>query len=105
MFKPGKAIVPSNASGTAPDAATTPAGIEISFDRGANRGRQATIGLVISNLEAVGGNSLEVSFNEGRTWFAIPADKVVQLSVLTHRIKVRGASGGTALYSVMGIVG
>jgi hypothetical protein len=98
MFKPGKAVVPANASGNAPDAA-------ISFDRGANRGRQATIGLVVSNLEPVGGNALEVSFNEGKTWFGFPPATVTPLSIVIHRVRVRGLAGATSLYSVMGIVG
>jgi hypothetical protein len=105
MFKPGKAVVPANASGTAPDAAVTPGGIEISFDRGANRGRQATIGLIASNLEAAGGNVLEISFNEGKDWFGIPPAQAIPIPVLIHRIRVRGASGATTLYSLLGIVG
>lgn len=104
MFKSGKAIVPSNASGTAPDAATTPGGIEISFDAGANRSRQATLGVIVTNRELVAGNTLEVSFNSGSTWFVIATNQTIHLPVVTHRMYVRGTSGGVALYSVMGVV-
>ena len=104
MFKSGKAILPSNATGSAPDAATTPEGVELSFDKGANRSRQATIGVIITNREAVAGNTLEVSFNEGRDWFVVATNTTLSLPVVIHRIRVRGTSGAVALYSVMGIV-
>lgn len=104
MFKPGKAIVPSNASGTAPDAATTPEGTEISFDRGANRSRQAAMGVIVTNREAVAGNPLEVSFNEGGSWFTVATNTTILIPVVIHRIRVRGLTGATSDYSVMGIV-
>lgn len=104
MFKPGKAITPSNGSGTAPDAAVTPGGVEVSFDLGANRQRQATLGVVITNREAGGGNTLEVSFNNSGSWFTIATDITLYLPVVTHRMQLRGTSGATADYSVMGIV-
>ena len=104
MFKSGKAIVPSNASGSAPDAALTPGGEEITFDAGANRTRQGTIGVVVTNREAGGGNTLEVSFSNGSTWLTIATDTTVVLPVVIHRIRVRGTTGAVALYSVMGVV-
>jgi hypothetical protein len=104
MFKPGKAIVPSNASGTAPDAATTPGGIEISFDRGANRTRQATSCVIATNREAVAGNPLEISFDNATNWFTVATNTTIHIPVVIHRIRVRGLSGNTADYSVMGIV-
>lgn len=104
MFKSGVAIVPSNASGTAPDAASSPEGTEISFDRGANKIRQATIGVVVTNREAVAGNPLEISFNNGATWFTIATNTTLQIPVVIHRVRVRGLSGATSSYSVMGIV-
>ncbi len=104
MFKSGIPIVPSNASGTAPDAALTEAGVEVTFDAGSNKSRQATIGVVVTNLEAVAGNPLEVSFNNGRYWFTIATNTTLLLPVVTHRMRMRGLTGAVALYSVMGIV-
>lgn len=103
MFKSGKAIVPSNGSGTAPDAAVDPNGVEVSFDQGANRQRQATLGVVVTNREAA--QVLEVSFNNSGSWLAVaPGPFTIYLPIVTHRMQLRGASGGTAAYSVMGIV-
>ncbi len=104
MFKPGKAIVPTNGSGTAPDATPTPAGVEVSFDQGQGRQRQATLGVIVTNREAAGGNTLEVSFNNAGTWFLIATDTTLQLPVVTHRMQLRGTAGATADYSVLGIV-
>lgn len=105
MFKPGKAIVPTNGTGSAPDSAVTPQGLELSFDRGVNRIRQATLGVVITNREAGGGNILEVSFDNGSLWTSLqPGPFTMYMPVVTHRMRVRGAAGAVALYSVMGIV-
>lgn len=104
MFKPGKAIVPSNGSGAAPDAAVDADGVEVTFDRGANRQRQGTLGVVVTNREAGGGNTLEVSFNDARDWFTIATDTTTYFPIVTHRMRLRGTSGATADYSVMGIV-
>lgn len=104
MFKPGKAIVPTNGSGTAPDAAVTPNGTEISFDRGANKSRQATMCVLVTNREAVAGNPLEISFNEGGTWFTVATNTTIHMPVVIHRVRVRGLTGATADYSIMGIV-
>jgi hypothetical protein len=107
MFKPGRAVVPSNGVGTAPDAATTPGGVEISFDVGVNREqRQLTTQVLVTNREAAAGNLLEISFSNGRdgTFFAIPPQMTITFDVQTHRVSLRGASGGTAAYSIMAIV-
>jgi hypothetical protein len=101
MFKSGKAIVPTNGSGTVPDAAVTPADTECSFGVGGKS--QLTIGVFITNREAVAGNPLEVSFNEGRDWFTIATNMSLAIPVMIHRIRVRGLSGATADYSVMGV--
>lgn len=106
MFKSGKPVHPSNGTGAAPDAASTPEGIEVSFDQGPNRSRGSTAQVIISNLEATGGNSLEVSFANGANgkFFSIPPQQTVTLLVSTHRCRLRGASGATADYSVLGII-
>lgn len=106
MFKPGIPVHPSNGTGTAPDAATTPSGVEVSFDKGSNRNRQSTSQVIISNLEIPAGTVLEVSFANGQEgkWFGIPPQQTVMLNVSTHRCNLRGASGGSALYSIMGII-
>jgi hypothetical protein len=104
MFKPGKAVHPSNGIGTAPDAAVTEGGTEISFDRGSNRNRQSTIEVIVSNLEAIGGNNLEISFVSGREWFAIPPATTVRFPIMIHEIRVRGATGATTAYAVMAVV-
>jgi len=102
-MKPGKAVHPSNGNGTAPDGSSTPAGIEISFDRGANRNRQSTGQVKVTNAEASGGNLLEVSFNNGREWFAIATDTTMDFDIMCHRCRLRG-NGGTAAYSIVGLV-
>jgi hypothetical protein len=106
MFKPGHASVPSNAFGSAPDAAVTEAGVEVSFDGGANRNRQATSAVVVTNRELVAGNTLEISFANGRdgSWFALAPNSTITVPVMTHRMRLRGTSGAVALYSVMGII-
>jgi hypothetical protein len=101
FFKPGKAVVPANASGSAPDAAVTPNGEEISFDIEGNS--QAVFGVFVTNREAVAGNPLEISFNNGKGWFVIATNTSLAIPVVIHRVRVRGASGGASLYSVMGI--
>jgi len=102
-MKPGKVVHPSNGIGTAPDGSTTPAGVEISFDRGANLNRQTTAQVKVTNSEAAGGNLLEISFNNGRGWFQIATDTTMEFDVLCHRCRLRG-NGGTAAYSIIGIV-
>lgn len=104
MFKPGKAVVPSNASGSAPDATPSPEGIEVSFDGGVNRTRQSTLGVFVTNREAGGGNTLEISFNHGSSWYTIATDTSLYMPVVIHEIRLRGTAGAVALYSVMGIV-
>jgi hypothetical protein len=107
MFKPGIPLHPTNGTGSAPDAAITPSGVEISFDRGSNRNRQSTSQVVITNLELVTtGNILEVSFADGRDgrFFSIAPQQTVALSVMTHRCYLRGKSGAVASYSIMGII-
>lgn len=66
MMKPGIPVHPVNGIGTAPDAATTPEGIEISFDKGLNRVRQTTMAVLLTNTEAIAGNLVEISFDNGR---------------------------------------
>jgi hypothetical protein len=106
MFKPGKPVHPSNGTGAAPDAATSPEGIEVSFDQGPNRGRNSTAQVIVSNLEIAGGNPLEVSFANGANgkFFSIPPQQTVTLLVNTHRCRLRGASGATSNYSILGII-
>lgn len=104
-MKPGKPVHPSNGSGTAPDAATTPGGVEVSFDEGPNKAaRASTLQVVVTNRDAV--NNLEVSFADGRSgyWFAIAPQHTIPFPVSVFRLYLRGASGGTADYSVIGVV-
>ena len=104
MFKSGKPVVPSNGSGTAPDSAATPTGVEVSFDGGTNRLRQATLGIVITNREAAAGNMLEISFNNRVSWFTIAQATTLLIPAITHRVYLRGTSGATSDYSIMGII-
>jgi len=106
MTKPGRPIHPTNGIGTAPDAATSPAGTEISFDMGPNKTRQSTSLVLITNRAAAGGNSLEISFADGvdGRWFSIPPATTIPFPVVIHRCRVRGATGATTAYSVMGII-
>jgi len=104
MMKPGKPIHPTNAIGTAPDAATTPQGIQVSFDGGPNRNRQTTMYVIITNMEAAGGNTLEVSFANGNAWMAIATDTTITIPVVSHRCQLRGTTGAAADYAIMGIV-
>jgi len=104
MWKPGRPVHPSNGTGTAPDAATSPAGVEITFVQGANLNNQTTSTIAITNREAVGGNFLEVSFNNGRYWFAMPPSTTTQLAISSRWCRLRGYAGATADYSIMGII-
>jgi hypothetical protein len=106
MFKPGKPVHPAFAIGTAPDAAATPGGVEISFDMGSNRDRQSTSSVIITNMEAAGGNTLEVSFADGAKdkWFAVATQHTLAFPVCIHRCRLRGTSGATADYSIMGVI-
>jgi hypothetical protein len=103
-MKPGKAIHPSNGIGVAPDAATSPQGVLISFDQGPNRGGQTTAQVIVTNSSAA--NPLEISFANGKdkAWFAIAPNTTVVFPVICHNCRVRGASGATANYSLLGIV-
>jgi len=104
-MKPGKPVHPSNGTGTAPDAATLPGGIQVSFDEGPNKAaRASTLQVVITNREAA--QNLEVSFADGRDgyWFAIAPNTTLPFPVSVFRLYLRGASGGTAAYSVIGVV-
>lgn len=104
-MKPGKPVHPATGGiGSAPDAATTPEGVEVSFDMGANRTRQTTSEVIVTNMEALAGNTLEVSFANGHLWFAIAPRTTISFPVMTHRIRLRGTTGAVALYSVMGII-
>jgi hypothetical protein len=105
MMKPGKPVHPSNGTGTAPDAATTPGGTEVSFDEGPNSAaRGSTLQVVVTNREAA--QNLEISFAGGRDglWFAVAPNTTLPFYVSIFRMYVRGASGGTADYSILGIV-
>ena len=105
MMKPGKPVHPSNGIGTAPDAATTPGGVEVSFDEGPNQAaRGSTLQVLVTNVEAA--QNLEISFADGRDgrWFSIAPDTTLSIGVGIYRMYVRGASGGTAGYSILGIV-
>lgn len=105
MMKPGKPVHPSNGTGTAPDAATVPGGVEVSFDEGPNKAaRASTLQVVITNREAA--QNLEVSFADGRDgfWFSIAPNMTITFPVGVFRLYLRGASGGTAAYSVIGVV-
>lgn len=102
MMKPGKPVHPSNGAGLAPDAAANPSGIEVSFDGGPNRNRQAASMVVVTNLEAA--QYLEISFDEGRDWFTIAFNTTMHFPVVIHRVRLRGRVGATARYSILGIV-
>jgi hypothetical protein len=106
MFKPGKPVHPSNGIGTAPDAASSPAGVEVSFDGGPNKTRQLTVAVLVSNLAAAGGNPLEISFANGSNdrFFSIPPQQTVTFPVMVHRCQVRGKTGATTAYAILGIV-
>jgi len=104
-MKSGKPIHPINGTDSAPDAATTPAGVEISFDGGPNRGYQTTMFVYVTNRDAA--NTLEISFANGRdkTWFAIAKGTTLTIPAICHNCRLRGTSGAVALYSIMGIIG
>ena len=103
-FKPGKPVHPSNGTGTAPNAATTPAGVVISFTGVPNRNNQSTSQVIVTNREAA--QNLEISFANGKdgTFFAIAPNKTLVFDVAVHNCRLRGASGATADYSIMGII-
>lgn len=98
-MKPGRAIHPSNGNGSV----TTP--IQVSFDRGPNRGRNSTAQVIVTNATAAGGNALGVSFAEGKdgTFFQIPPQTTLTFPVAVHRCFLRG-EGGSADYSILGVV-
>lgn len=105
MMKPGKPVHPSNGIGTAPDAATSPGGVEVSFDEGPNKAaRASTLEVIVTNLEAA--RNLEVSFADGQDgkWFSIAPNMTLRMGVSVFRMYVRGATGGTSAYSILGIV-
>ena len=103
-FKPGKPVHPVGGTGTAPNATLTPAGIQISFDSGSNRNRQTTGQVIVTNREVA--QNLEISFANGKdgTFFAIAPNTTVPFDVAVHSCRLRGAAGGTADFSIMGIV-
>lgn len=105
MMKPGKPVHPSNGTGSAPDAATTPGGIQVAFDEGPNKAaRASTMHVIVTNREAA--QNLEISFADGRDgmWFSISPNTTIRFDVGIYRVYLRGASGGTAAYSVLGVV-
>jgi hypothetical protein len=104
MFRPGIANIPSNASGTAPASSGDPDGTTVTFMKGDNKTNKATICVVVSNLEAVGGNALEISFVKGGGWFSIPGATSIAIPVLCQACYVRGAGSSSAAFSLMGIV-
>jgi hypothetical protein len=95
MFKPGIPIVANGSALTS--------GVTVSFDRGANRTRQKTVAIVLTNREAAGGDLLEISFDNGGTFFAVPPQHTITFPVMTHRVTLRGV-GAAADYSIMGII-
>lgn len=104
-MKPGKPVHPSNGTGTAPNAATSPGGVEVSFDQGPNRAaRASTLAVFVTNREAA--QTLEISFANGSKdhWFAIAPATSLRFHVGVFRCYLRGASGATAAYSVLGVV-
>ena len=103
-MKPGKAIHPINGTGTAPDASSTPSGVEISFDGGPNKSNQTTELILLFNAEGTSGNVLEVSFSDGRLWFQVPPQQVISFPIMVHRCRLRGLSGATSDYSILGII-
>jgi len=103
-MKSGKPIHPTNGIGSAPDAASTPEGILVSFDQGPNRSNQSTMFVFITNRDA--SNTLEVSFANGKdkAWFAIAPATTISMPAVCHNCRLRGTSGAVALYSIIGIV-
>lgn len=104
MFKSGIAYVPVGGTGTAPDAAASPFGTTLSLNRGPNRTNQAAMTVIVSNLEAAGANTLEISFDKGHSWFTLATMTTFSFNVITHQVNVRGTTGATADFSVMVIV-
>lgn len=105
MMKPGKPVHPSNGSGSAPDAATSPGGVEIDFQVGPNKSpRGSTSQIVVTNREAA--RNLEVSFADGKTgtFFALAPNTTVSFPVSVFRCRLRGETGGTSAYSIMGVI-
>ncbi len=103
MFKSGIAFIPAGWTGTAPDAATSDRGTALTMEQGENRTNQSSIGVIVTNLEAAGANTLEVSFNGGHSWFTLATMTTITFPIVTQRINVRGTSGATADFSVMAI--
>lgn len=104
MFKPGRPVHPTNGTGTAPNATVTPAGVLVSFMLGPNVSQQKTSQVVVTNREAA--QTLEISFANGQDgkWFAIAPATTIVFPVITRDCRLRGSSGGTAAYSIMGVV-
>lgn len=103
-MKSGKPIHPSNGIGTAPDAASSPQGIVISFDQGPNRSNQTTMSVFVTNMD--GTNTLEISFANGKdkAWHAVAPKTSIVMPVICHNCRLRGTTGATAAYSIMGII-
>ena len=103
-MKSGKPIHPSNGVGTAPDAASSPQGDLISFDQGPNKSNQTTMFVYVTNMDTT--NTLEISFANGRdkAWYAIAPKTTISMQVVCHNCRLRGTSGATANYSIMGII-
>ena len=103
-MKSGKPIHPSNGIGTAPDAATSPEGVLVSFDQGPNRSNQTTTFVLVTNMDVT--NTLEISFANGKdkAWFAVAPKTTISMSVVCHNCRLRGTTGAVALYSIMGII-
>jgi hypothetical protein len=51
----------------------------------------------MTNLEAAGGNMLEISFDSGNTFFSIPPQTTFSGEVTFHFFYVRGSGDYTAL--------
>ena len=62
--------------------------------------------VVVTNMEATTGNTLEISFADGvkDRWFAVAQQTTIVFPVMIHRCRVRGTSGAVAKYSVMGVI-
>lgn len=80
--------------GTAPSSGPTPEGAKVSVSRG--RG----FFIRIRNLEAAGGNNLEISFDNGRHWYPILPEEEFRENAAFHFFRVRGV-GGTADWSAL----
>ena len=105
FMKSGKPIHPTNGVGSAPDAASSPQGTFIDFGQGPNRSNQSTMVVFVTNRDAA--NTLEISFANGKdgTWFAIAINTTLPIPAVCHNCRLRGTTGATADYSIMGIIG